>query len=59
MIVKVLAGPSHVTPPLLKCGVTIIVATTGEVPVFKAMKLEISPVPLAASPILVVLLIQV
>ena len=36
----------------------MIVATTAVVPVFKAVKLAIFPVPLAASPILVVLFVQ-
>ncbi len=36
-----------------------MVATTGKVPVFVAIKGDMLPVPLAARPMLVVLLIQV
>lgn len=50
--------PSLTVPPLLKCGVTSIVAVTGEVPEFIAGKDDIFPVPLAASPIEVLLLVQ-
>ncbi len=50
MMVKVLAGPSQVTLPLVKCGVTEIVAVTGEVPVLTAEKEVISPLPNAARP---------
>jgi hypothetical protein len=50
-MVKVFVGPSHVLPPLLKCGVTIIVATTGAVPGFVAMNEGILPLPAAANPI--------
>src|SRR5450759_4485670 len=59
VIVKVLVGPSHVTPPFVKCGVTIIVATTGAVPVFVAMNDGILPLPLAANPMLISLFVQV
>jgi len=41
-MVKVFVGPSHVTPPLLKCGVTMIVCYYGDVPVFVAVTLEYS-----------------
>ncbi len=50
-IVKLFDGPSQVTPPLLKCGVTMIVATTGAVPLFIAMNDGILPLPAAARPI--------
>ena len=50
MIVKVWVGPLHVILPLVKCGVTTIVATTGAVPILVAVKDAISPVPLAARP---------
>ena len=51
VIVNVFVGPSQVTDPFSKCGVTTIVATTGAVPVLVAVNDAISPVPLAASPI--------
>jgi hypothetical protein len=51
VIVKVMGVPVHVVPPLLNEGVTVTVATTGEVPTFIAAKLAILPVPLAARPI--------
>ena len=57
-MVKVFVGPSHVTPPLLKCGVTMIVATTGDVPVFVAVNVGIFPLPVAANPMLISLLVQ-
>ena len=41
-----------------KAGVTVIVATTGAVPVFTAVKDAILPVPLAAKPMEGVLLVQ-
>jgi len=49
--VNVFVGPSQVIPPLAKCGVTTIVATTGTVPVLVAVKDIISSVPLAGNPI--------
>ena len=58
VIVKVRGVPVQVTPPLVKLGVTVIVAVTGVVPVFTPTKEAMSPVPLAASPIEVVLLVQ-
>lgn len=36
-------GPSQVFPALVKCGVTVIVNTTGVVPVFEAVKAAILP----------------
>jgi hypothetical protein len=50
--------PTQLTPPLVNVGVTVIVAVTGAVVVFVAVKLGIFPVPNAASPILAVLFIQ-
>ena len=58
VIVKVCDGPIHETPPLMNNGVTTIVDITGEVPVLMAMNEDMSPVPLAARPMLVVLLVQ-
>src|SRR5664280_1858520 len=59
VIVKVFVGPSHVTPPLVKCGVTMIVATTGVVPALMAVNEGILPLPVAASPMLISLLVHV
>ena len=58
MIVVEPVEPVQVTPALVYDGVTTIVPTAGEVPVFKAVKEEISPEPLAARPIAVVLFVQ-
>jgi hypothetical protein len=58
-MVKVFVGPSHVLPPLLKCGVTMIVATTGALPTLVATNEGILPEPLATRPILILLLVQV
>ena len=51
VIVNSCVGHVQVTPPLVKLGVTVIVATTGDVPPLTATKVGISPVPVAASPI--------
>src|ERR1035437_73558 len=59
VIVKVLVGPSQVIPPLVKCGVTIIVATTGDVPALMAVNVGILPLPVAANPMLISLFVQV
>ena len=59
VIVKVFTEPSQVMPPFVKCGVTVIVATTCAIPELVAVKDAMSPVPLAASPMEVLLLIQV
>lgn len=58
VIVNVFAVPVHVLPPLVKEGVTVMVAVTGVMPAFNAVKEPIFPVPLAASPIDGVLLVQ-
>jgi hypothetical protein len=58
VIVKVRGVPVQVTPPLVKLGVTVMVATTGAVPAFTPTKEAMLPVPLAASPIEGVLLVQ-
>ena len=58
MIVKLVVGPVQGTPPLVKVGVTVIVAVTGDVPVLMAVNAAILPVPLAPSPIEGVLLTQ-
>jgi len=43
----------------MACGVTVIVAITGATPVFTAANAAMSPLPLAASPMLVVSLTHV
>ena len=48
VIVKVCAVPGQLAPPLVKVGVTVIVAVTGAVPVLVALKEAMFPVPLAA-----------
>ena len=58
MIVNVIEVPVHVTPFAVKEGVTVIVATAGAVPVLRAVKAAILPVPLAARPIPGVLFVQ-
>ena len=58
VIVNVVGEPVQVVPPLVYVGVTVIVAVTGAVVVFTAVKEGILPVPLAARPIEVVLLVQ-
>ena len=50
VMVKLTVDPSHVTPPLVADGVTVMTASIAEVLVFVAVKVAISPVPLAASP---------
>ena len=57
-IVKLLGVPTHVTPPLVKLGVTVTVAVTGVVPVLMAVNEEMLPVPLAARPIEVLSLLH-
>ena len=57
-MLKVIAVPVQVTPPLVKLGVTVIVAVTGAVPVLIAVKEAMSPVPDAASPMDGLLLVQ-
>ena len=53
MIVNVCVGPLHVLVAYAKCGVTVIVAVTGDVPVLTALNDDMLPVPLAAKPMLV------
>ena len=57
VIVKVIGVPGQVTP-LLKFGVTVMVATCGVVPALIAVNDAILPAPDAASPMLVLLLVQ-
>ncbi len=56
--VNVMGVPVQVLPPLEYWGVTVMVATTGAVPVFLAEKEGMLPVPEAPRPILVLLLVQ-
>ena len=58
VMVKVFVGPAQPTEPLVKVGVTTIVAITGDVPVLTAVKEAISAVPEAARPMLVVELVH-
>ena len=51
MIVKDLVDPLQLTEPLVKIGVTTMVAITGAVPLLMAVKAAILPVPPDASPI--------
>jgi hypothetical protein len=57
VMVKLREGPGQSTEPLLKVGVTVIVAVTGVVPVFIGVKV-ISPIPSSFSPISGLLLVQ-
>ena len=57
-MVNVLAGPAQPIDPLVKVGVTVMVATTGMVPGLMAVKDGMLPVPEAARPIDGVELIQ-
>ena len=50
VMIKFSEEPTQDTPPLVKVGVTVTVAVTGDVPPFNAVNDAILPVPLAASP---------
>ena len=58
VIVKVLAVPVVLTPPLTNIGVTVIVAVSADAPELTAVKAGMFPLPKAASPIEVLLLLQ-
>ncbi len=58
VIVNVFAGPGQLLEALVNVGVTIIVATIGELPVLTALN-EIFPLPVADSPIAVLLFVHV
>ena len=58
VIVNVAGDPMQVVPPLVKEGVTVIVAVTADELLFTAVKEGIFPVPLAAKPIEGVSLVQ-
>jgi hypothetical protein len=55
VIVKVSAGPTQLTEPFVKVGVTVIVALIGEVPVLVAVNELMLPVPFAPRPMAVLL----
>ena len=59
VMVKVFVGPAQPTEPLVKVGVTTMVAITGAVPVFTAVNEAMFPVPEAESPIPGVVLVHV
>ena len=58
-MVNVCGSPTQDAEPYSKYGVTEIVAITGNEPLFRAIKEGILPVPLAASPMPGVLLVQI
>ena len=58
VMVKIMAAPVQLVPPLVKVGVTVMVAITGEVVVLMAAKGPILPLPFDAKPMLVVLLVH-
>ena len=58
VMVKVMAAPAQLVPPLVKVGVTVIVATTGAVVVLRAVNGPISPLPADESPMLVVVFVH-
>ena len=58
-MVKLLAEPVQLVPPLVNVGVTVMVATTGAVVVLSAAKGPILPLPFDARPMLVVVLSHV
>ena len=59
VMMKVFDGPLQLTEPLVMVGVTVMVAIAGAVPVFIATNAGILPVPVAPSPMLVLLFVQV
>lgn len=58
VMVNVLEVPTQLTLPLVKVGVTVIVAVTGALVVFVAIKDAILPEPVAGKPIEGVLFTQ-
>ena len=58
VMVNSLDSPSHEVSPFSNVGITVIVATTGVFPLFTTVKDGISPFPLAAKPMEVVLFVQ-
>jgi hypothetical protein len=58
VMVKDLTGPTQLIPPLVNVGVTAIVATAGADPLLTPVNDAMLPVPEAARPIAVLLLVQ-
>ena len=58
VMVKACTGPLQEMPPLVWVGVTEMLATTGKVPVLEATKELMSPDPLAARPMALLLFVQ-
>ena len=58
VMVKFCGGPEQATELFVKAGVTVIIASTGEFPIFIALNNAIFPVPLAASPMAGLLFVQ-
>ena len=58
VMVKVLEGPAQPTEPLVNVGVTTMVAITSEAPVLTAVNEAMLPVPEAARPMLVFVLLH-
>ena len=58
VMVKLLDDPLQLIPELVNVGVTVMVATTGEVVVLSATNGPILPLPFDARPMLVVLLVH-
>ena len=58
VIVKKVDIPVHVIPELVNSGVTVMVAVIGAVVVLVAWKERMSPVPLVARPMEVLVLVQ-
>ena len=58
-MVKVMAAPAQLVPPLVNVGVIVMVAITGAVVVLSAAKDAISPLPADAKPMLVVVFVHV
>jgi hypothetical protein len=58
VMVNVLDVPTQLTPPFIKVGVTVMVATTGAVVVLVAINVGMLPTPFAARPIDGVLFVQ-
>ena len=57
-MVNVAGVPTQLTAPLVYVGVTVMVAVTGEEPALVAVKAAMFPLPLAAKPIEVLLLVH-
>lgn len=57
-MVKVDVGPLQLIPPLVNTGVTVIVAVTGVDPALMAVNDGMVLVPLAPSPMLILLFVQ-